>query len=62
MADADTTLCPYCGMRFRFDPRLTPLDADPPDSFFADRNAASADPQRPTGASAFTRFGRMPPR
>jgi hypothetical protein len=24
---------------FRFDPRLTPLDADPPDSFFADHNA-----------------------
>jgi uncharacterized Zn-finger protein len=40
MAEADTILCPYCGTRFRFDPRLTPLDADPPDSFFADRNAA----------------------
>jgi hypothetical protein len=24
----------------RFDPQLTPLDADPPDSFFADANAA----------------------
>jgi uncharacterized Zn-finger protein len=34
MAAADTILCPYCGTRFRFDPRLTPLDADPPDSFF----------------------------
>ena len=31
MAEADTILCPYCGTRFRFDPRLTPLDADPPD-------------------------------
>ena len=40
MAEADTILCPYCGTRFRFDPRLTPLDADPPDSFFADPNAA----------------------
>ena len=39
MAAADTILCP-CGTRFRFDPRLTPLDADPPDSFFAGHNAA----------------------
>ena len=39
MAEADTILCPYCGTRFRFDPRLTPLDADPPDSFFADHSA-----------------------
>jgi uncharacterized Zn-finger protein len=35
MREADTILCPYCATRFRFDPRLTPLDADPPDSFFA---------------------------
>ena len=40
MGEADTILCPYCGTRFRFDPRLTPLDADPPDSLFADHNAA----------------------
>jgi uncharacterized Zn-finger protein len=40
MGEADTILCSYCGTRFRFDPRLTPLDADPPDSFFADYNAA----------------------
>jgi uncharacterized Zn-finger protein len=40
MGEADTILCPYCGTRFRFDPRLTLLDADPPDSFFADANAA----------------------
>jgi uncharacterized Zn-finger protein len=35
MREADTILCPYCATRFRFDPRLTSLDADPPDSFFA---------------------------
>jgi len=40
MGEADTILCPYRGTRFRFDPRLTPLDADPPDSFFPDHNAA----------------------
>ena len=27
MGEVDTILCPYCGTRFRFDPRLTPLDA-----------------------------------
>ena len=40
MGQADTILCPYCVTRFRFDPRLTASDADPPDSFFADHNAA----------------------
>jgi uncharacterized Zn-finger protein len=40
MGEADTILCPYCGTRFRFDPRLTPSNADPPDSLFADHNAA----------------------
>ena len=40
MREADTIPCPYCGTRFRFDPRLTPLDADPPDSVFTDHNAA----------------------
>jgi uncharacterized Zn-finger protein len=40
MGEADMILCPYCGTRFRFDSRLTPLDADPPDSFFAEQNAA----------------------
>jgi uncharacterized Zn-finger protein len=35
MRDADTILCPYCAMRFRFNPRSTPREADPPDSFFA---------------------------
>jgi len=40
MGEADTILCPYCGTRYRFDPRLTPLEAEPPDSLFADQNAA----------------------
>ena len=40
MREADTILCPYCATRFRFDPRLTPLDADPPDSVFTAHNAA----------------------
>ena len=40
MGEADTILCPYCGTAFRFDPRLTPLEADPPDSLFADPIAA----------------------
>jgi uncharacterized Zn-finger protein len=40
VGESDTILCPYCSTRFRFDPRLTPLDAEPPDSFFADYNAA----------------------
>jgi uncharacterized Zn-finger protein len=35
MGKADTIFCPYCATRFRFDPRLTPLEADPPDSLFA---------------------------
>ena len=39
MREVDTILCPYCATRFRFNPRLTPLDADPPDSVFADHNA-----------------------
>jgi uncharacterized Zn-finger protein len=44
MREADAILCPYCATRFRFDPRLTPLDADPPDSIFTDHNAAWAEP------------------
>jgi uncharacterized Zn-finger protein len=39
MGEADAILCPYCATRFRFDPRLTSLGADPPDSFFADDTA-----------------------
>jgi uncharacterized Zn-finger protein len=38
MCEADSIPCPYCGTWFRFDPRLTPLDADPPDSVFTDHN------------------------
>jgi uncharacterized Zn-finger protein len=40
MGEADTILCPYCGTGFRFDPRLTLLEADPPDSLFTDQDAA----------------------
>jgi len=40
MGEVDTILFPYCGTRFRFGPRLTPLEVDPPDSYFADNNAA----------------------
>jgi uncharacterized Zn-finger protein len=40
MGEADTILCPYCGTRFHFDPRLTSLDADPADSLFTDDIAA----------------------
>jgi len=40
IAEAYRILCPYCGTRFRFDRRSTPLDADPPDSFSVDHNAA----------------------
>jgi uncharacterized Zn-finger protein len=35
MGGADTILCPYCGTRFRFDSRLTPFNAEPSDSLFA---------------------------
>jgi len=40
MGEADTIFCPYCGTRYRFDPRLTPLEAEPLDSLFADQTAA----------------------
>jgi uncharacterized Zn-finger protein len=33
MGEADTILCLYCATPFRFDPRLTASDADPPDSY-----------------------------
>ena len=39
MREADTILCPYCSTQFRFDPRLAPLEADPPDSVFTDPNS-----------------------
>ena len=40
MGVADTILCPYCGTRYRFDPQLTSLEVEPPDSFFPGDNAA----------------------
>ena len=36
MGEQDAILCPYCATRFRFDPRLGPSEADPPDSLFVD--------------------------
>jgi len=36
MGQQDAILCPYCGTRFRFAPRLGPSEAHPPDSVFAD--------------------------
>jgi uncharacterized Zn-finger protein len=38
MGQQHAILCPYCGTRFRFDPRLGPSEADPPDSLFVDRD------------------------
>ncbi len=40
MGKSDTILCPYCVTRFRLDSRLARFAAEPPDSFFADHNAA----------------------
>lgn len=36
MGAADTILCPYCATLFRYDPRLGPLETDPPDCVFSD--------------------------
>ena len=36
MGEQDAILCPNCATRFRFDPRLRPSEADPPDSLFVD--------------------------
>lgn len=36
MGAVDTILCPYCATLFRFDERLGPQDADPPDCVFVD--------------------------
>ncbi len=36
MGEENTIICPYCATRFRFDSRLGPLEADPPDSLFHD--------------------------
>jgi uncharacterized Zn-finger protein len=42
MREPDMILCPYCATLFRFDPRLAPLEADPPDSVFTDPSSAGA--------------------
>ena len=34
MGAADTILCPYCATLFRYDDRLGPREADPPDCVF----------------------------
>lgn len=36
MGGEDTILCPYCATRYRYDQRLAPSEADPPDSLFVD--------------------------
>jgi uncharacterized Zn-finger protein len=36
MGDDDTILCPYCATLFRFDRRLSPREADPPDCLYSD--------------------------
>jgi uncharacterized Zn-finger protein len=34
--NADTIRCPYCGTLFRFDSRLRPGEAEPPECLFID--------------------------
>ncbi|MGF1610901.1 MAG: zinc-finger domain-containing protein [Kiloniellales bacterium] len=36
----DAILCPYCVTRYRYDSRLAPNEADPPDSLFVDPDLA----------------------
>ncbi len=36
MGDDDTILCPYCAVLFRYDPRLSPGETDPPDCSYSD--------------------------
>ena len=36
MGDNDTILCPYCAVLFRYDRRLGPDKADPPDCSYSD--------------------------
>lgn len=38
MGDEDVVLCPYCATRYRYDSRLAPFEADPPDSLFVVSN------------------------
>jgi uncharacterized Zn-finger protein len=40
MGKMDTILCPYCATRFRFDPRLSPAEADPPECALTDLDRA----------------------
>ena len=40
MGAAETILCPYCATLFRYDPRLGPGEADPPDCVFLDTSDA----------------------
>jgi len=40
MGDKDTILCPYCATRYRYDARLGPFDAEPPDCVFIDPEEA----------------------
>src|ERR1700720_3727620 len=57
MGEADTILCPYCGTRFRFDPRLTPLDAEPPGSLVYLLTKTRPERRR-SGPSPTSRAGR----
>ena len=36
MSNQETILCPYCATLFRFDPRLGPDEADPPECMYVD--------------------------
>ena len=36
MGAAESILCPYCATLFRYDDRLGPREADPPDCVFLD--------------------------
>ena len=36
MGKDDTILCPYCATLFRYDERLGPREANPPDCVFLD--------------------------
>jgi len=42
MGNKETILCPYSATLFRFDPRLSTGEADPPDSLFATGDEAEA--------------------
>jgi uncharacterized Zn-finger protein len=53
MGEAGTILCPYCGTRFRCDPQLTPLDAEPPGSITRpERSRGAGQVQSPSRDSA----------